>query len=129
MWMEDKMDDFDAVIADIKSLPIGTFIPKPQSDQSSRIFGWGKRRGEQALVYAMPNHSNPTKPHKKGITISEFKRAFEVLRSTGEFTRVWFGQHMPDCNKEGSCNFTSIGGIFELVDVAVHVDPGIYRRR
>ncbi len=129
MWTEDNMDDFNAVMAAIKMLANGTFIPKPQSDQSSRIFGWGKRRGEQALVYAMPNHSNPTKPHKKGITITEFKRAFEVLHSTGEFTRAWFRNHMPACNKEGACNFTTIGGIFELVGVAVHVDRGVYRRR
>jgi hypothetical protein len=113
------MDDFDAVMTAITKLPNGTFIPKPQSDQSSRISKWGRRRGETALVYAMPNHSNPTKPHKKGITITEFRRAFEVLHSTGEFTRAWFQVHMPACNKEGACNFTTIGGLFELV----------YRRR
>ena len=30
--------------------------------------GWGIRRSEPALVYYIPNHSNPHRPHQKGYT-------------------------------------------------------------
>ncbi len=122
-------EDFDVVMASIVLLPKGTYIPKPQSNESSKIFGWGMRRGEKALVYEIPNHTKQEKPHKKGITITEFKLAYEVLISTGKFTRAWFQKHMPACNKEGACNYTSIGGVFELVGSAEYVDKGVYQRR
>ncbi|MDF2372516.1 MAG: hypothetical protein P1V21_17160 [Rhizobiaceae bacterium] len=123
------VQDFELVMDVIARLPNGTSIPKPQSNESSKIFGWGRRRGEKALVYAMPNHKTPEKPHKKGITITEFKLAYDVLLSTGKFTRAWFEIHMPECNNEGGCNFTSIGGVFELVGVAEYVARGGYQRR
>lgn len=108
-------------------IPDGTAIPKPNS---SGVYTkrWGRRRDEPALVYTMPNHNNPNRPHNKGITESEFERAYHQLNQTGEFSRKWFGAKLPDCNKEGSCNFTTIGGIFELLGIASYSDAGIYKK-
>jgi hypothetical protein len=84
------MESFDTVLARIRALPPGTMIPKPRSDQSSSIDGWGTRRGQDALVYRMPNHRNPARPHGKGVTISGFRDAFGILDGSGQFTRAWY---------------------------------------
>ena len=83
-----------------------------------RVKGWGERRGEPALIYSIPNHQNPNATHHKGITQSEFEKAYQVLQRTGEFSRIWFNQYLPACAKEGGCNFTTIGGIFQLLSLA-----------
>ncbi len=90
----------------------GTIIPKPQARGDFLVKGWGMRRGQRALIYTIPNHNNPAKPHQKGITILEWQQAFEQLMTTGELSHSWFKASMPGCYKEGSCNFTTIGGIF-----------------
>lgn len=120
------MQDFETILSAIEALPEGTPIPKPKSDRS-KLYGWGKRRGERALVYIMPNHSNPENPHKKGVTVAEFGQAYNRIVEKGEFTREWFKLNMPDCDKEGGCNYTTIGGIFKLIGVAKHDGPGVYR--
>ena len=108
-------------------IPDGAAIPKPNSG-GAFIKGWGYRRGEPALVYSMPNHKNPTSPHQKGITESEFKRAYHQLDQAGKFTRRWFETELPRCNKEGSCNFTTIGGIFKLLGEASYSGQGSYSK-
>lgn len=108
---------------------MGTPIPKPNSSDSSKVYRWGQRRGEKALVYTMPNHSKPERPHKKGVTVSEFRQAHDRIATTGEFTRAWFNERMPDCSKEGACNYTTIGGVLQIVGVAKYEAPGVYRAR
>ena len=90
----------------------GTLIPKPKAKGGFIVKGWGIRRGENALIYLIPNWTEPTKTHQKGITTSEWKQAIERLT----------------CAKEGSCNFTTIGGIFELLGYAYYAPPGVYRK-
>ena len=63
----------------------GTVIPKPLTDTEHRVTGWGIRRGERALVYSIPNHRNPARPHAKGVTVSDWEQAYEHLMSTGKF--------------------------------------------
>lgn len=75
----------------------------------------------------MPNHKHPSKPHRKGVTVSEFEQAYERLIENGEFTREWFNANMLACRKDGSCNFTTIGGLFQLVGVANYAGVGTYR--
>jgi len=104
----------------------GTVIPKPEAKADFVVKGWGKWRGEDAMVYLIPNHRNPSKPHEKGVTRSEFEAAFSQLQSSGTFTRTWFNAHMPECAKEGGCNYTSIGGIFQLLGEAQYASRGEY---
>lgn len=108
-----------SIIADIEKVATsGLILPKPEAKADFRVKKWGMRRGERALVYLIPNHTNPQKPHEKGITESEFQRAYERLMQEGEFSHQWFNQHMSECASEGDCNFTTIGGIFQLLGVA-----------
>ena len=107
----------------------GMTIPKPAAKAQHVVKGWGMRRSEPALIYQIPNHKSPGNSYEKGITVSEFEMAFNELYSSNEFTRAWFNKHMPACAREGSCNFTSIGGIFEILGVAEYSGQGRYRRR
>ena len=106
----------------------GTVIPKPEARGDFVVKGWGKRREERAFIYTIPNHRNQARPYEKGVNESEWIEAFNQLTATGEFTHSWFKKAMADCNKEGPCNFTTIGGIFELLGDAKYHEPGVYRK-
>ena len=105
----------DSIIRKLQLLSPGTVIPKPAAKAEFTVKGWGKRNGEYALIYLIPNHRDPQKPYQKGITTGEWEQAYRRLLTTGEFTREWFDAHMLRCSIEGSCNFTTIGGIFSLL--------------
>lgn len=109
-----------------KTLTPGVRIPKPETTNDFLVKGWGSRRGVRALIYTIPNHKTPTKPHEKGITTTEWRQAFSCLSVTGELSRSWFNQAMLGCAKEGPCNFTTIGGVFQLLGYATH-ERGLYR--
>ena len=109
-------------------IPDDEHIPKPNTE-SYKIKGWGRRRNEPALVYLIPNHSNPAYPYEKGITETEFEKAYNQLHKTGEFTRPWFNQALAECAKEGGCSFTTIGGIFCLLGEASYSERGVYKRK
>jgi hypothetical protein len=112
-----------------RSISSGTVIPKPEATADFVVKAWGQRRGEPALIYCIPNHQEPGKPYQKGVTESEIERAFAELRSSGEFTRAWFNNHLVKCAKEGGCNYTTIGGLFELLGEARYSSRGVYERR
>ena len=109
-------------------IPDGTVLPKPKTSQPYYTKGWGRRRGEPALVYFIPNRGNPKNPYEKGITETEFKLAYNKLNISGEFKRKWFNQVLAECAKEGSCNFTTIGDVLELLEEASYSSPGIYKK-
>lgn len=117
------------LIDQIRCLRPGTVIPKPEATADFKIKGWGSRRGESALIYRIPNHRSPGKLLEKGITISEFQRAHAEILANGKFTRAWFNAALGRCAREGGCNFTTIGGVFELLGVAHYVDRGTYASR
>ena len=106
----------------------GTVIPKPEARGDFVVKRWGIRRGERALIYTIPNHRDPRRPYEKGISDSEWTKAFEQLMETSEFSSSWFQRNLTDCVKEGSCNFTTIGGIFELLGDAEYVERGLYKK-
>ena len=106
----------------------GTVIPKPDAKADFIVKSWGKRRGEEALIYSIPNHTNPSKPHQKGINASEWKKAYLQLTTGEEFDKDWFERNLPGCAEEGDCNFTTIGGIFALLGLSEY-ERGIYRLR
>ena len=105
----------------------GTVIPKPETTAHT-VKGWGTRRDQDALIYRMPNHSNPSKPREKGITSSEFSAAYDQLIKTGSFTHKWFENKLKNCYMEGTCNFTTIGGVFKLLGIAKYAERGTYVR-
>ena len=107
----------------------GTTIPKPKASKPFKVKGWGIRRGEPALVYLIPSHTNPDKPGEKGVTESEFTAAYAELVRAGEITREWFNRNLEACDKEGSCSFTTIGGVFQLLGLARYAGTGVYAKQ
>lgn len=106
----------------------GAEIPKPETDRVYRVKGWGRRRGERALIYLIPNRTHPSQPYEKGVTVSEWEQAYARLASEGELRRSWFERSMAWCSKEGGCNFTTIGGVFVALGIAVRHGRGVYRK-
>lgn len=104
-------------------------VPKPKSENLFRILRVGKRRGEPAIIYSIPNHKNESQPHEKGITYSEFHIALSHLQNTGKITREWFNQNLQGCANEGACNFTTLGGILELLNYAKYSGVSTYSKR
>ncbi len=118
----------NSIVSKIKmSAKAGTRIPKPESENAFVVKGWGTRRSEPALIYYIPNHQNPSRPHQKGITESEFEKACRQVLKSGELTSKWFNENLAECATEGSCNFTTLGGIFELIGLVEHAERGRYR--
>jgi len=104
----------------------GVVIPKPDAKSDFIVKGWGKRRGEEALIYFVPNHRNPGRPNQKGINVSEWEKAYGRVVSGEDFSRQWFQKNMTACSDEGTCNFTTIGGIFQLLGL-VDYERGAYK--
>jgi len=98
----------------------GTIVPKPKGSTEFIVKSiWDqRRRGEGALIYTIPNRKDPSRVYLKGITKTEFIRAYQELETTGYFTRQWFINNLTGCSREGDCNFTTIGGIFDLIGLA-----------
>ena len=106
----------------------GVIIPKPLSKQVYVVVGWGRSRGEEALVYRLPPKPNTKKASTKRIPASVFEEANKELRGTGQITRVWFQRSFPVVDADGDCNFTTLGGVFELLGRAVYARPGVYKK-
>jgi len=108
--------------------PPSTVIPKPAARRPFRVAGDGIRRGQPALIYTIPNHTDRRRPYQKGVTWQELERAYAQLVRTGELTTDWFRRHLAGCYEEGSCNFTTVGGLFELLGEATYQRRGVYVR-
>jgi hypothetical protein len=78
------------------------------------VKGLGKRNGEKAIVYYIPNSKRPTEPDEKGFTSSELCHAHRQLLSSREFARSWFNSEIERAKFSGGapCNFLAIGAVF-----------------
>jgi len=103
----------------------GDEIPKPEAKAPFLIKSMGVRRGESALIYTIPSHTGARR-YEKGVTLSEFEKAYAQLQSAGHLDRSWFNSELSACAKEGSCNFTTIGGVFEILGLAKYAERGRY---
>jgi hypothetical protein len=105
-----------------------TVVPKPEATADFIVKGWGKRRSQPALIYRIPNHVDASRPYEKGVTEHEFEAAYNELMRSGFLTREWFNNALAACAKEGGCNFTTIGGVFQLLGIAEYSTRGSYAR-
>ncbi|MGB6129032.1 MAG: hypothetical protein WBG30_09800 [Psychrilyobacter sp.] len=112
----EKYDFFKEIKNQIKDLK-GMIIPKPYTEKQI-IKGLGKRRGKEPLIYKIPSRTVKNKYYEKGINCDEFNFSFSLLKQKKYFDRKTFNTELPYCSKEGGCNFTTIGGLFELLGVA-----------
>lgn len=63
----------------------GMVIPKPYAKAAFNVKGWGKRRGEEALILEIPNPKNPGKPYQKGVTVSKWQRVYRRVCAGEDF--------------------------------------------
>jgi hypothetical protein len=118
------------IIENIKTnVPPGTIIPKPRSREVYLVIGWKTNKsGEEVLEYSIPARSDTMKRSTKRIPSSVFREAYEVLCDKGEITKDWLASTFPKVDACGGCNFTTLGGIFQLLGLAEWEKPGVYRR-
>jgi hypothetical protein len=107
---------------------IGTEIPKPAANAPFRIVRAGTRKGERALIYSIPSRTHPDRPFEKGVTESDLECAATELERSGQFTRAWFNTHLVRAAKEGGCNFTTLGGLLQLLARARYAERATYVR-
>ena len=105
------------MIINLTSTHAGQEIPKPEAKETFVLKGMGSRIGEEAVIYTIPSRTHERR-FEKGIIISEFEQTYSQFKATGELSRQWFDEHLLACAKEGSCNFTTIGGFFQLLALA-----------
>ena len=112
-----------------RKVPPGTTIPKPQSKKVYLVIGWkNNRQGEDVLEYSIPTKSGTGKRSRKTIPSSVFEAAHETLCSKGQITKDWFANTFPKVDASGGCNFTTLGGIFEILKLVKRTSRGVYRR-
>jgi len=117
-----------AFLKNLRQIQPGTIIPKPAAHGDFSVKGWGRRADQDALVYLIPNHTNPSKPYEKGITLAEWVASYDYLIEKGEITRKWFDRSLTRCSSEGGCNFTTMGGILCLLGIERYAQRGVYRK-
>ncbi len=110
------------------TVPVDTWIPKPESTGKYKVVGWGESRGEEALVYEIPAEAGSLKASRKRVTASAFELSFSALQTAEGFTKSWFDEHLPDMARDGACNFTTIGGVFILLGEALYASRGRYAK-
>lgn len=113
----------------LAALPPGTEIRKPEAEGRFTLKGEGTVRGERGVIYTIPNRKNPMKPGQKGVAASQLEKAFQQLKRTGRLTREWWNENVRHSDSEGGCNFTTVGGLLELLGEAQRVGRGVYARR
>lgn len=117
---EPQMSIFDAIENVVDP---GMRIPKVR-DREIFVKGIGIRRGYEAVIYYIANKNNPYKPYEKGINRLEFEKAYKHLLVEGRITRRWFEEKLTQCSYESGCNYSTMGGIFELIGVASRGEKG-----
>ena len=106
----------------------GTSIPRPRARTPCLVVGWGQSRGETALVYSIPARPGTKRRSTKRIPLSALESAYKILHANGELTRDWFNCNLADCAKDGPCNFTTIGGILQLLGEAHYSGEATYSK-
>lgn len=92
-----------------------SIIPKPHTNNPFRVLRIGRRRNQTAIIYSIPCHTGKKSHYEKGVTYSDFAKVLQGLEKNGFVTLSWFAENLPDCVKEGSCNYTSLCGMLELL--------------
>lgn len=85
----------------------------------------GIRRGQEALLYHIPNNKGGNK-YLKGVNIDEFYDAFLQLNLSNQLNSKWFKNNLPACQSEGGCNFKFIGGCFIKVGLIKNYRRGCF---
>lgn len=109
------------ILQEVKKIALpGLKIPKPISDANYQVIKWVCKNGENIMYYSIPNKINASKPYTKSIKESDFKKAYFQLSKVGLLNRIWFNKELQHDSCCHPCNFTTIGGIFELLEITTY---------
>lgn len=101
-------------------------IPKPLSSATYLLVRMGESRGERAVVYQLPVRPGSKRASTKRIPFSAIETSARQLLAAGLLTRRWFASRFPKLEADGTCNFTTVGGILELLGYARYAGQGEY---
>ncbi len=104
-------------------------VPKPQSTETYRLVRIGKSRGARALVYELPKRPESKRVSTKRIPLPVIEECAHRLFCTGSIKRTWFAEHYPQLESDGTCNFTTVGGVLQLLGLARYSGLGEYATR
>ena len=109
------------ILQEIKKIALpGLKIPKPYAHSNYKIVKWAYKNGENIMYYSIPNKMNINKPYIKSIKESDFKKAYAQLLETGSLNRKWFNKELQHDSYCHPCNYTTIGGVFELLKIVTY---------
>ncbi len=66
--------------------------------------------------------------NKKYVPFDTLFLCYKRIFAFGELTTEWFKTTFPKEYKDRPCNFTTIGGVFILLGIAVYKNSGIYKK-
>ena len=109
------------ILQEIKKITLpGLKIPKPKCVANYQVIKWVYKNDENIMRYSIPNKINVGKPYTKSIKESDFKKAYIQLSKVGLLNRNWFNKELQHDSYCHPCNFTTIGGIFELLEIVTY---------
>lgn len=100
-----------------QSIQPGLTFPKPIV-RSSIV-----KVDEEGFYYSIGQRGRSNK-----ITFDLFEQCYNRLQSTDELSRAWFKATFPSLGKVASCNFTTIGGLFQQFGL-VHYRKAAYIKK
>lgn len=107
------VDEMEAVFMSFNELKQaivpGLIFQKPNV-QSSII-----KIDKEGFHYSIGQNGN-----SKKVTYAVLEKCYDRLESTHEFSRAWFNATFPSIAKTSSCNFTTIGGLFQQFNLATY---------
>lgn len=101
-------------------------VPKPKSSEVYTLKRIGISRGKKAVVYEIPKKIKSKQFSEKRIPLDVFEAAVHQIKTKGILSKTWFKQTYPDIDADGSCNFTTLGGVLELLKIVIYKQPGYY---
>lgn len=113
------MEDIIEIILNNPFIIVGANIPKP-------------RGHECAILYIHENNENHFLKYSTGnsgkiISKVEFRGAYQRLLDNNSFSRQWYNENFPQKATSSPCNFTTIGGIFLMLNIVEFIGNGCYQ--
>ena len=67
--------------------------------------------------------------NRKYVPFETLFLCYKELLVSGELKTEWFKKTFPNEYKGRPCNFTTIGGVFELLNIATYKSRGVYIKK
>ncbi len=113
------MENKDIISLISNEIHIGTQIKKPSSVSS--VLKIEPNKENAFLKYSIGKMGS-----SKTVSQEEFIEAFKKIKEDGYINRMWYVEKFPYQHKNKPCNFTTIGGVFEILKIVTYKN-GYYK--